>query len=122
MRLSRGSATCRVGPRFLAAPANSPRSRAARHVVRCEEYSPSRRRGAPTAPGVRHASASRRIVRLYSTVNRRRVAFAATSISGSDAFIDLRSLLALDTKLQGGYCLTHIGREGPARRAALCFG
>ena len=41
---------------------------------------------------------------MYSTLNRRRVACAATSISGFDAFIDLRSLLALDTKLQGGHC------------------
>jgi hypothetical protein len=50
-------------------------------------------------------------------VNRRRVAFATTSISGplgarSAALIDIRSLLALDTKLQGGHCLTDIGREG----------
>jgi hypothetical protein len=26
--------------------------------------------------------------------------------------MDLQSLLALDTKLPGGHCLTHIGREG----------
>ena len=39
MRLSRGSGAVVVGPRFLAfAPgANSPRSRAWRHVVRCDE-------------------------------------------------------------------------------------
>src|SRR5439155_13687581 len=115
--LSRGSATRRTGPRFFGAPASSPRSRAARHVVRCEEYNPSRRNNAPTAPGVLHASASRTIFRLYSTVNRRRVAFAVTSISGppgarSSTLIVLQSLLALDTKLPGGRCLTHIGREG----------
>jgi len=58
---------------------------------------------------------------LYSTVNRRRVAFAATSTSGaakafSVTLIGLRSLLALDIKLQGGHCLTHVGREGAARK------
>src|SRR2546426_5245471 len=119
IRLSRGSTTRRAGPRFFAAPASSPRSRAARHVVRCEEYSPSRRSNAPTAPGVLHPSASRTILRLYSTVNRRRVAFATTSTSGPvkaifAAFIRLRSLLALDIKLPGGHCLTHIGIEGSA--------
>ncbi len=61
----------------------------------------------PTAPGVLQASASRTIFRLYSTVNHRRVAFAATSISGllrarADALIGLRSLLILDTKLPRG--------------------
>ena len=50
-------------------------------------------------------------------MNRRRVAFATTSTSDSTsaisvAFMGLRSLLALDTKLPGGHCLTHIGREG----------
>src|SRR5206468_11794923 len=115
--LSRGSTPRRAGPRFFGAPASSPRSRAARHVVRCEEYSPSRRSNAPTAPGVLQASASRTIFRLYSTVNRRRVAFATTSIAGppracSNALIALRSCLALDSKLPGGHCLTHVGREG----------
>src|SRR4029450_13820707 len=115
--LSRGSTTRRAGPRFFGAPASSPRSRAARHVVRCEEYSPSRRSNAPTAPGALHPSASRTIFRLYSTVNRRRVAFATTSIAGppracSNALIALRSCLALDSKLPGGRCLTHVGGEG----------
>src|SRR6266566_6049322 len=119
IRLSRGSTTRRAGPRFFAAPASSPRSRAARHVVRCEEYSPSRRSNAPTAPGVLPPSASRTTFRLYSTVNRRRVAFATTSITGppracSNALIALRSCLALDSKLPGGHCLTHVGREGRA--------
>src|SRR5207244_4803023 len=115
--LSRGSTTRRAGPRFVGAPASSPRSRAARHVVRCEEYSPSRRSNAPIAPGVLQPSAPRTIFRLYSTVNRRRVAFATTSIADppracSHALIALQSCLALDTKLPGGHCLTHIGREG----------
>src|SRR5207244_8258090 len=89
-----------------------------RHVVRWEEYNPSRRSSAPIPPGVLQASASRTIFRLYSTVNRRRVAFATTSIADppracSNALIALQSCLALDTKLPGGHCLTHIGREGP---------
>jgi hypothetical protein len=78
---------------------------------------PSRRSNAPTAPGVLQASASRTIFRLYSTVNRRRVAFASTSITGppracSNALITLQSRLALDSKLPGGHCLTHTDREG----------
>jgi len=57
---------------------------------------PSRRSNAPTAPGVLQASASRTIFRLYSTVNRRRVAFATTSITCppwvcSNALITLQS-------------------------------
>jgi hypothetical protein len=115
--LSRGEAICGTGPRFLANPANSPRSRAARQVARWDEYRPSRRSRAPTAPGVLHPSASRTIFRLYSRVNRRLVAFDTTSISGpprarSAVLIGLRSLLALDSKLPGGHCLAHVGREG----------
>src|SRR5207247_1984673 len=117
-----GSGTRGTRPRFFAAPANCPRSRAARHVVRCEEYSPSRRSSAPIAPGVLQPSASRTIFRLYSSGNCRRVAFAVTSVSGpprarSSTLIVLQSLLALDTKLPRGRCLTHIGREGGARLA-----
>src|SRR5438094_10116308 len=117
--LSRGSTTRRAGPRFFGAPASSPRSRAARHVVSCEQYSPSRRNNAPIAPGVLQPSASRTIFRLYSTENRRRVAFATTSIAGpswarSGALIALQSCLALDTKLPGGHCLTHLGSEAGA--------
>ncbi len=72
---------------------------------------------APTAPGVLQPSAARTIFRLYATVNRRLLAFAVTSTSGairtiSVPFIGLPSLLARDTKLPGGRCLTHIGREG----------
>lgn len=65
------SAAGRTGPRFVGAPASSPRSRAARHLVRWEEYNPSRRNNAPTPHDVLQASASRMIFRLYSTVNRR---------------------------------------------------
>jgi hypothetical protein len=114
--LSRGSGITGVGPRFFAGPTRSPRSRAARQVASWEEYRPSRRSSPPIAPGVLHRSASWTIFRLYSRVNRRRVAFATTSISGpprarSTVLIDLRSLLAPDSKLPGGHCLTHIGRE-----------
>src|SRR5207247_1486739 len=122
--LSRGSTTRRAGPRFFGAPASSPRSRAARHVASWDESSPSRRSNAPIAPGVLQPSAPRTIFRLYSTVNRRRVAFATTSIADppracSHALIALQSCLALDTKLPGGHCLTHIGREGaPGLRLA----
>lgn len=55
------------------------------------------------------------------TVNRRRLAFATTSTSDSIKAISvplirLPSSLALDIKLEGGHCVTHIGREGRARR------
>src|SRR5690606_40553171 len=64
-----------------ARPASSPASRARRHSTRCEEYRPSRRRRAPSSPRS-HASASLRILRLYSAVNLRRLAFAVTSVGG----------------------------------------
>src|SRR5439155_24416349 len=58
--LSRGSGGVAFGPRgFGASPASSPRSRAARQVVRCEEYNPSRRSSAPSSPGFVQRSASR---------------------------------------------------------------
>src|SRR5262249_30486180 len=121
---SRGSRGCGAGPRFFASPTNSPRSRAARQVVRWDEYSPSRRSRAPTAPGLLHPSAARRIFRLYSCVNRRRLAFATTSTSAvigprSGLLIGSVALLALDIKLQGGHCLIHVGREGGAIREAV---
>src|SRR5439155_3458665 len=84
--LSRGSGATTFGPRFFAdSPSSSPRSRAARHVVRSEAYSPSRRSSAPISPGRVQRSASRTIRRLYSAVNRRRSAFATTSTSGLSA-------------------------------------
>jgi hypothetical protein len=58
---------------------------------------PQRRaRGRDAEPRSDQASASRTIFRLYSTVNRRRVAFATTSIAGpttacSNALITLQS-------------------------------
>src|SRR5262249_12573369 len=84
--LSRGSSGATFGPRFFGdSPSSSPRSRAARQVTRCEEYSPSRRSRAPILPGFVQRSASRTIRRLYSAVNRRRSALATTSTSARPA-------------------------------------
>jgi hypothetical protein len=58
----------------------SPRSRACRHANKCEEYTPSRRSIAPSAPGA-HASASRSMRSLSSVVNRRRFGLSRTSRS-----------------------------------------
>src|SRR3954470_22275874 len=116
--LSRGSTGAACGPRFfVAAPgASSPRSRACRHVVRWDEYSPSRRSSAPISPGPLQASASFTIFLLYSTVNARRLAFSVTSVTSPRDDIAVAvmvgSLLALLVKLQGASCLTHVGREG----------
>src|SRR5207247_66734 len=112
----------RRGPRGPAPTIVGRARQPARRGVRWGESSPPRRSNAPPAPGVLQPSASRTIFRLYSTVNRRRVAFATTSIAGpskacSSALIALRSCLALDSKLPGGHCLTHIGREGGANPA-----
>src|SRR5450631_4189834 len=121
--LSRGSGDAAVGPRFfVAAPgARSPRSRAARHVASCDEYNPSRRSRAPISPGALQASVSFTILRLYSTVNDRRLAFSVTSVSSPrkgivDALMVIGSLLALLFKLPRSSCLTHVGREGRAVR------
>lgn len=81
-RASSRSRASRVGflPRFFAAKASSaPRARCLRHVVRCKEYSPSRRKSAPICPEPAQASASRRIRAFYSAENRRRRALATTS-------------------------------------------
>src|SRR5207244_13110584 len=52
--LSRGSGGTPFGPRgFGASPSSSPRSRAARHVVRADQYSPSRRSSAPDRKSTR---------------------------------------------------------------------
>src|SRR5262252_6154972 len=60
--------------------------RSRRQLTRCEEYKPSRRRSAPTPPGVAAAlSASCRMRCLYSAVKVRRLALATNSGSGGDA-------------------------------------
>ena len=59
--------------------------RSRRQVTRCDEYSPSRRRIAPTSPGPLACSTSRSRRSLYSAVNRRRFGFASTAGSGAQA-------------------------------------
>src|SRR3954447_13291418 len=118
--LSRGSTGAALGPRFfVAAPgASSPRSRARRQVVRWDENSPSRRSSAPISPRPLQDPASFTILRLYSTVNARRLAFSGTSVTSPRDVIAVAvlvgSLLALLSKLLGSSCLTHVGREGGA--------
>ena len=102
-------------------PASSPRRRASRQADRCEEYNPSRRSSALSSPGFVHRSASRSTRSFSAAVNRRRAAFATTSVSttirGASRLVDmLESRLALYTKLPGGRCLKHVGREGGVAR------
>jgi hypothetical protein len=52
-----------------------------RHIEMLTAADPSRRSSAPISPACVQRSASRRIPRLYSAVNRRRWAFATTSVS-----------------------------------------
>src|SRR6266542_745594 len=64
----------------------------------------------------RSSSAIFTILRLYSTVNARRLAFLVTSVTSPRDVIAVAvmmgSSLALLSKLQGSSCLTHVGREG----------
>src|SRR5581483_8573897 len=104
--------------RFGVRPASSPRPRARRHTTKCDEYNPSRRSKAPTAPGVVHASASLRIRRLYSAVYVRRRGFAATCTSSATTATCASigsSRLALLSNFGGRDCLTHPGTEGRRR-------
>ena len=75
----------RVGlrPRFLDKALKAPVSRSRRHSTRWDEYNPSRRNSAPIAPGSVARSASSTMPSLYSAVNLRRWALAATSGSGA---------------------------------------
>jgi hypothetical protein len=61
----------------------APVSRSRRHSTRWDEYNPSRRNSAPIAPGSVARSASSTMPSLYSAVNLRRWALAATSGSGA---------------------------------------
>src|SRR5690606_1447177 len=96
-----------------------PASRWRRHADRWEEYSPSRRRIAPTSPAWPRAVASSTSLRmrcLYSAVKPRRVAFAKTSVSltegaATTGFI-VQTLVALYTKLPCQDCLTDVDTEG----------
>jgi len=105
---ARGFFSLGNGPLFFCdSPSISLLSRCLRHTVRLEEYSPSRRKRAPNSPGRVQATASRRILCLYSAVYRRRVGFAATSTSEGDndmifVLSMTNSLLALYIKLKGG--------------------
>jgi hypothetical protein len=89
-------------------------------IHKCDEYNPSRRRRAPITPGSVQESASRRILRLYSAVNRRWLAFATTSTSGTAGLwtaTSCRALMsesfpALYPKHGTEECLTYIGTEG----------
>ena len=76
-----------LGPRLCASPRSDPSRAAFRHDDRCELYKPSRRSSAPISPGVSQASAFPTIDSLYAAVNRRLVAFAATSGSGTAAAV-----------------------------------
>jgi hypothetical protein len=98
-----------------------PASRSFRHAARCEEYSPSRRRIAPTSPlrpEETACSTSLRMRCLSFAVNPRRFAFATTSVSLTEGipttWFIASALVALDTKLPCQDCLIHIGRAGRA--------
>ena len=62
-----------------------------RHVVRCDEYKPSRRRSRPTSPNSVQRSASSTIRSLYDGANRRRSGLSTTSGSGAAAALRLPS-------------------------------
>lgn len=123
MRRTRASTGLRLRPRFFGArAARSPRSRARRHTTRCDEYSPSRRNRAPTAPGVAHASASLRIRGLYSAVYVRRLGFATTCTSSATTATGPSmglSRLTLISNFGGRDCLSHPDTEGSASAAVL---
>src|SRR5882724_2018149 len=132
---------CGFRPRFFGvSPLSSPARRSARHLVRCDEYSPSRRNNSPIAPETPEASAASAcstILSLYSAVKALRfgrsgeVAFSGspvrTASRTADAvpslggevrlFLDMfdivtRFLLALDCHFDRGSCLSHVGTEG----------
>ncbi len=97
MVLSRASTARGAGPRFFVAPANSPRSRAARHTARCDEYRPSRRSSAPPRPASYTRPSSRTIRRLYSRVKRR--APAGTLSGGQQQILEMAIALLLHPRL-----------------------
>ena len=80
--------------------------------------------GAPVTPlWPAHASASRRILALYSPVNDRRVGFVLTSVLGLPACDDITflidharlALLGWYPNPQRGCLLTDVGTEGGGR-------
>ena len=78
-------------PRLFDSALSGPLRTALRHVVRCDEYKPSRRRSRPTSPGSVHRSASSTTRSLYDGLNRRRVGLSTTSASGAAAALRLPS-------------------------------
>src|SRR5262245_4951091 len=126
IRRSRASTGVGLRPRFFGArAASSPRARARRHITKCDEYNPSRRNSAPTAPDVAHASASLRMRRLYSAEYIRRLGLATTwtsSITAATCPSMGSSPLALITNFGGRHCLIHPGIEGRAPRRAVSGG
>src|SRR3954454_16121568 len=132
---------CGLRPRFLGVtPASWPSSRSRRHVVRCDEYKPSRRSTSPTPPSAPDASASSvswRMRSLYLATKALRFGRSGeVALSGSperaasrtaDAvpspkgpvpfFLDMFDnvvtfLLALDCHFDQEGCLSHVGTEG----------
>jgi hypothetical protein len=119
-------------PRFFDSAFSDPSRTALRHVVRLDEYRPSRRRMRPTSPSSVHRSTSSRIRSLYDGLNRRRLGFSMTSGSGGAAALRLPSrgggaipfslaVPASSISLPSPYsnslrapCLTYVGREGPS--------
>jgi hypothetical protein len=88
----------------------------------------SRRSRAPISPGALQASVSFTILRLYSTVNDRRLAFSVTSVSSPRDVIAVAvmmgSSLALLSKFPGravSLTLAERGRAGGARGARLAL-
>ena len=78
-------------PRFLDRAFSDPLVAAFRHVVRCDEYRPSRLRSRPTSPASVNRSASSTILRSYDGLNRRRRGLPATSGSAGAAALRLPS-------------------------------
>ena len=78
-------------PRLFDSALTDPLRTALRHVVRCDEYKPSRRRSHPTSPGSVHRSASSTTRSLYDGLNRRRVGLSTTYASGGAAALRLPS-------------------------------
>ena len=75
------------GPRFFPSSCSDPSRAAFLHADSCELYNPSRRSSRPTSPGSVHPSARSTTDSLYAAVNRRRVGFAVTSVSGRSGTI-----------------------------------
>ena len=77
-----------------------------RDEMRCEEYSPSRRRRAPTSPRSVQASTSCKIFMLYAAVKWRLAAFVGTSVMAmedkwDDGFTQSSSLALLHKATRG---------------------